>query len=196
MKEHNFSFESLLGGWYINNDVCDNLINLFNNNKDLQTRVNRESGTVYGPMSVLKKSYDITVKPHVSIQEVDDYKVELQKVLQIYKDRYKIDKWLYYFGIEALNIQYYPKTEGYFSLHCENTGHLNVKDRCLVFMTFLNDVDDGGTVFPIQKTIVPAKKGLTLIWPAYFTHPHRGQISKTKEKYIITGWYKFIYETT
>ena len=36
-----------------------------------------------------------------------------------------------------------------------------------------------------------AEKGLTLIWPTDFTHTHSGQISKTHEKYIITGWFNF-----
>ena len=58
-------------------------------------------------------------------------------------------------------------------------------------MTYLNDVPDGGTEFFYQKVISPAKKGLTVIWPAEFTHLHRGQVSK-REKYIITGWYNFI----
>jgi len=26
------------------------------------------------------------------------------------------------------------------------------------------------------------------MWPSDFTHTHRGIISKTKEKYILTGW--------
>jgi len=64
-------------------------------------------------------------------------------------------------------------------------------NRVLVFMTFLNDVDDGGTEFFYQNITAPAVKGLTLIWPPYFTHVHRGQISNTKEKYILTGWYAF-----
>ncbi len=58
-------------------------------------------------------------------------------------------------------------------------------------MTFLNDVDDGGTEFKYQNLTIPAKKGLTLIWPAPWTHTHRGQVSNTKTKYIITGWYNF-----
>ena len=62
----------------------------------------------------------------------------------------------------------------------------------LVFMTYLNDVLDGGTEFKYQKLITKAKKGLTLIWPSDFTHTHKGQISNTSEKYIITGWFSYI----
>ena len=60
-------------------------------------------------------------------------------------------------------------------------------------MTYLNDVPKGGTEFFYQKITSPAKKGLTLIWPAEFTHLHKGQIAK-QEKYIITGWYNYIKE--
>ena len=45
--------------------------------------------------------------------------------------------------------------------------------------------------FKYQKLTTPAEKGLTLIWPTDFTHTHRGQISDTHEKYIITGWFGY-----
>jgi len=38
---------------------------------------------------------------------------------------------------------------------------------------------------------VQPRKGLTLIWPADWTHHHRGVVSPTQEKYIITGWFSF-----
>ena len=59
-------------------------------------------------------------------------------------------------------------------------------------MTYLNDVSDGGTMFKNQDLTVPAKKGLTVIWPAGFTHVHKGQVSLKQEKYIVTGWWSLI----
>ena len=35
------------------------------------------------------------------------------------------------------------------------------------------------------------KKGLTLIWPAIWTHTHKGVVSKKHTKYIITGWINY-----
>ena len=64
-------------------------------------------------------------------------------------------------------------------------------------MLYLNNVPDGGTEFKYQNIITPAVKGNLIIWPADFTHTHKGVISKTKEKYIATGWFKmehFHYE--
>ena len=40
--------------------------------------------------------------------------------------------------------------------------------------------------------IVKAKKGKTIIFPAIWTHTHKGEITKNQEKYIITGWFNFI----
>ena len=59
-------------------------------------------------------------------------------------------------------------------------------------MTYLNNVKDGGTEFKYQNITAPAHKGLTLIWPAIWTHTHRGQISQTESKTIITGWFSYV----
>ena len=59
-------------------------------------------------------------------------------------------------------------------------------------MTYLNDVENGGTDFLYQKITTPAKKGLTIIWPATWTHTHKCHISNTQEKYIITGWFSYV----
>jgi hypothetical protein len=60
-------------------------------------------------------------------------------------------------------------------------------------MTYLNTVtDQGGTEFLHQNLTVNAEQGKTLIWPADWTYTHRGVISPTQEKYIITGWFNYI----
>ena len=58
-------------------------------------------------------------------------------------------------------------------------------------MLYLNDVKDGGTYFPFQNITTQAVKGDLILWPADFTHPHRGVISDTQEKYICTGWFNY-----
>ena len=87
----------------------------------------------------------------------------------------------------------YPPTGGYFVWHCERTNpYGDVGRRVLVFMTYLNDVEDGGeTEFYYQKLRVKPEKGKTLIWPADWTHAHRGLTSKSQSKFIVTGWYEF-----
>ena len=93
----------------------------------------------------------------------------------------------------TMNIQKYDPGEGFFCWHTERTVPIpETVDRALVFMTYLNDVPNGGTKFFHQGITTPAKKGLTLIWPVDWTHLHSGQITENSEKYIITGWINYV----
>ena len=54
------------------------------------------------------------------------------------------------------------------------------------------DVDtSGATYFSHFDLEVQPIKGLTLIWPAEWTHAHQGNLLKKGSKYIITGWLDF-----
>ena len=67
-----------------------------------------------------------------------------------------------------------------------------ISQRVLAWMIYLNNVTDGGyTEFPDQRKKFQPRVGDILIWPAYFTHPHRGIVSNTQTKYIATGWFNF-----
>lgn len=60
-------------------------------------------------------------------------------------------------------------------------------------MLYLNTVEDGGgTEFKYINRVEKAEKGKMLIWPSDFTHTHRGVISPSEEKYIMTGWYELM----
>ena len=59
------------------------------------------------------------------------------------------------------------------------------------WMTYLNDVEDGGcTYFPNFDLRFKPKKGTTLIWPSDWTHIHCGEVVNSGEKYIINGWFE------
>ena len=119
------------------------------------------------------------------------------KVPEEYKKKYPFINQVRPFNIHSVyKMQRYLPGEGYFTLHCENDGPDFTGERSemliLAWMIYLNDVTDGGyTEFPSQNTKFQPRRGDLLIWPAYFTHPHRGIVSKTQVKYILTGWYAF-----
>ena len=192
MKEHNFPFESFIGGWYISESICDELVSYFKNNKSQHIKGALGSNNQYTDSS-RKKSIDICMNSDFFIERFPNYLSEFKECLELYKKKYIYsDKSVYNYGLfSPVNIQYYKKNWGFKNWHKENDGDPKVITRHLVFMTYLNDVDDGGTDFLYQKLTTPAIKGLTLIWPAGWTHTHKGQISKTKEKYILTSWLDF-----
>lgn len=80
---------------------------------------------------------------------------------------------------------------GYHIWHSEDSAR-SVCGRVLVWMLYLNDVDEGGeTEFLYYPMRVKAKKGRLIIWPAGFTHTHRGNPPISNEKYVVTGWVEF-----
>ena len=57
---------------------------------------------------------------------------------------------------------------------------------------YLNDVEEGGeTEFLYQSRRVKPKRGRLAIWPAQFTHMHRGNPPLSGDKYVITGWVEY-----
>jgi prolyl 4-hydroxylase len=90
----------------------------------------------------------------------------------------------------SYNIQRYDgDKEGYFSIHNEASG--SYPYRMLAWMVYLNDASSG-TEFPYQNITIQARTGRTVIWPAAWTHPHRGVIPNVGVKYIATGWFYYL----
>ena len=195
LKLHDFSEESLIQGCYIPDHICDDLIKYFDEHPDRQLR-----GTILNEIDVLieddsrKKSMDIgfnILQDEEDSRVMSEYLMYLNLFIREYEHKYNRAGLIAEYNItEGINLQKYEPGEGYKNWHCERNG-LKDQTRCLVFMTYLNDVENGGTEFMYQKITSPAKKGLTMIWPSDWTHTHRGQISQTHKKYILTGWLNY-----
>ena len=193
MKEHKFNDKYFIKGYYIPKHICDDIIEYFNNNKHRhhEGKIGYSHGLENDKNN--KESTETSEPPNSFLNMFSEYKMHLQECLNNYLNFYLHCNKVERFTItENLNIQYYTPKQGFKMWHFENSGTLENKKRHLVFMTYLNDVDNGGTDFLYQGITSPAKKGLTLIWPAGWTHTHKGQISPDKEKYIVTGWYSFV----
>lgn len=93
--------------------------------------------------------------------------------------------------IYHVKLQKTEPAQGYHIWHAED-GSRNHCNRILTFIMYLNDVEEGGeTEFLYLKRRVQAKKGRVLLWPAGFTHTHRGNPPLSGTKYILTGWVEF-----
>ena len=173
-------------------NICDELIEWFHANK----KMHRTGAFKKGIDDKQKMSRDFSFNfDEESNKEkvVASYGVELQTILERFLQINSFANQVEPFGIkETVNIQYYKPYGGYRALHCERAGVKTTMARHLVFQTYLNTVEDGGeTEFFYQQYKCKAVKGKTLIWPVDWTHSHRGIVSPTEEKYIITGWYSF-----
>lgn len=90
----------------------------------------------------------------------------------------------------AIKIQKTEPGGGYHIWHSEQ-GNGEQTNRCLVYSAYLNTIEDAGeTEFLYQRVRIPPKENTMVIWPAGFTHTHRGNVVYgNKSKYIITGWF-------
>jgi len=190
MNEYLFPYNSFIGGWCISEKVCDDVIKYY------KTNSNRHfNGLVGDSNKVEKDKLDdtrISITENETLKYLPNYYNSLKKCLNMFKKKYNDFDRVKSYGInERINIQHYKPGGGYKISHFENNGDGVKGKRYLAFMTYLNNVPNGGTKFKYQELTTPAIKGLTLIWPAYVTHVHKGEISMTNEKYIITGWFSF-----
>jgi hypothetical protein len=179
MREHQVNqLNNFIMGWYADDtSFVDELLTFHNNSED------KTNGT-FSP--AVKDSTDVPILLH----NPTSYWKHLDECWQLYFKKYTgAYKNCGLQMRQAALIQHYNVSGGFKSWHAER-GEDNQDNatRHLVFMTYLNDVPDGGTEFMYQNLKVKAEKGLTIIWPADWTFTHRSEISHTMEKWIITGW--------
>jgi hypothetical protein len=94
-------------------------------------------------------------------------------------------------NVDSYNIQKYLPGQGFKAWHYESCKE---SVRLFVWMVYLNDLEEGGTEFMFLKHAEPAEQGKLLFFPADWTHTHRGQVSHTQTKYILTGWISLSFQ--
>ena len=91
----------------------------------------------------------------------------------------------------SILLKSYNKNEGLFNWHIDTgMGDWKSYSRLLVTMFYLNDVEKGGeTEFKHQGVSIKPKKGSVVIFPAGWTHMHRGKKPISSDKYIGNIWW-------
>lgn len=91
-----------------------------------------------------------------------------------------------------MKLQRTPPGGGYHIWHAEHGPH-EQSARALVYMLYLNglEVGEGGETefLYLRKRFQPTANTM-LIWPASYTHAHRGNtVLGERSKYVVTGWF-------
>ncbi len=195
MREHNYSHnhpEGFIGAWYAEDTtICDVLAELHQHSlnhlvqpaRDIEIRGYTLLNSIYVPPPILEKYYKACLYPAITA-----YKEKYSACTEFVQP-WRLD-W-------PFNIQRFDPGNSYSQIHCENQGVVEEFQfrRHLAFMTYLNDVTDGGeTEFLYQGVKIKPEKGLSVIWPAYWMHIHRGLPSNTQVKLMATGWYRHYSE--
>ena len=186
---------NFIGSWTMNPlSICDELIDYFESNKNKQ----KKGVTVSGQNLNFKNSTDILINPKdIKLLGNEVFEKYLHNLFSCYEEYLSEWPFLMTFAenlqISSFNLQRYQSGQHFQNLHTERNS-LGTLHRVFAWMTYLNDVDqeDGGsTFFSHYGLAIQPRKGLTLIWPAEWTHAHKGNVVKANNKYIITGWMTF-----
>ena len=193
VKENQTNF---IGAWNIeNNELCKNIISFFQNNSNLHF----QGVTAGGKNLNSKKRTDISIRPDLLKEEkfslLKEYINELHKCYLDYLEQWPfLKRMASKMDIGPFNIGEYLPGGHFSNEHSERTS-IDTLHRLFAFITYLNDVEDGGeTKFSHYNISIKPEIGKTIIWPAEWTHAHTGEILNSGKKYIITGWLHFPHD--
>lgn len=182
-------------------DKCDKLISAFNESSEKSNRKKElESFLKHNNKDKnfkLTAPFDYTQKNDTLIYLENTHPLYnntidflLKETLTPYIEKYFRAKDFKDYAIKEIKIQKTLPSQGFHVWHFENNHSKgDVGIRLLAYTIYLNDVEEGGeTEFLFQSKRIKSTKGTVCLFPAYFTHTHRGNPPLSGEKYIATGW--------
>lgn len=178
---------------------CQHLINEFNRLESEGAGANRQ--TSEGASRHVKDDHQvfINLRSHnmLNFQNTDSSDVffdGLQKCYNEYVNKYSVLKDNGNIRGTTMKMQRTGPGGGYHIWHGEQ-GPGTHANRVVVYMLYLNSIapEDGAeTEFLYQKKRFSPVENTMVIWPAAYTHAHRGNpVLGETHKYIVTGWFYY-----
>jgi hypothetical protein len=177
----------------LSEEECKKIIELFEN--DLNNKIDSNGNTQFFRDKMerhdYQKFYSSDNTSNLIVLKVNEI---LDKCIKLYAEEFWIVKQIKATSLK-IKLQKTPPRGGYHVWHCEQGSLKEAQNRALVWTIYLNDIPDGEgeTEFLWQGLRVKSKAGTVCIFPAAFTHTHRGNPVYSCDKYIATGWYT-LYE--
>ncbi len=168
------------------NEICDKLIALADRTISVNPSLFKSYPQESSNISYRKDWFMFT-------QNLEDIATPVNKILHASLAEYT-DKYMgaYYSGRYMSHyhkLQVTPPGGGFHNWHNEHST-LHSMDRIMAWMFYLNDIHYGGeTEFLHQRVRIQPTKGTLVLFPASYTHCHRGNPPLNETKYILTGWY-------
>lgn len=175
---------------------CEHLIAEFDRNQNLGVGSDRQNGE--GALKHDKNDYqicsngkNINFEPFEGENTINVFFDGLQKCFQAYGNEFSVVKSV---DIRCNNMKMQKTNSGggYHVWHGEQ-GNGDQANRGLVYMLYLNTLAseaNGETEFLYQQRRINPVENTMVLWPAGFTHAHRGNpVYGDHTKYIVTGWF-------
>jgi hypothetical protein len=176
----------------ISKDKCDEIINCMEMHMASNPTEIRNGSGQFDKKDIGRKDYQIFAHKLGNNSILKDIGHALDVCINAYADIFFTLRNLSHIRSEEIKLQKTPPKGGYHVWHCE-TESRDTGDRVLVWTIYLNDIPDGEgeTEFLWQGVRVKPKAGTLCLFPASFTHVHRGNPVYSCDKYIATGWFTF-----
>ena len=134
----------------------------------------------------------ISSTQEIDVSDLDPFHLFNRKfwneVYPKYAEKYSIISGFPHHTIRLIKLQKTEVGGGYHVWHCEDDSPQNMR-RMMTFILYLNNVSDGGeTEFLYYPKRIAPQTGRLILWPAGYTHAHRGNPPISNTKYILTGW--------
>ena len=172
-------------------DYCKQLIETFEQRASMQltehqTGFKNQDERIFMDMSNHNNMFHV---------DADLCKFFYQTVVKTYEEKYgkKYDslRAVVQHSPKGMSIQKTRPHQGYHAWHCE-CADLCTSSRVMAYTLYLNSVEEGGeTELLYQGVKIKPEPGKLVFFPAYYTHPHRGNPIYKGVKYIVSGWYTF-----
>lgn len=171
---------------FFSDALCDQIISAFESDES-----NKHPGYTLGGLDDTKVSTDINLTPDMKFwnetwksldaeicDRINVMWIEFSQDFMVFANAEIVDS--------SYQIQKYEPRVGKYGWHIDGgLGHAPARQVALI--VYLNDVLLGGeTEFSYQKVKVEAKKGRLAVFPAFWTHEHRGRMPISGPKFILT----------
>ena len=175
---------------------CKHLIDEFDRNQSLGAGSNRQDHE--GALKHQKDDYqmfsngkNINFDSFEGTKTIDVFFEGLQTCFNKYENEYSVIKHVKT-NCNNMKMQKTLSGSGYHVWHAEQANGVDAT-RSLVYMIYLNTLPteaNGETEFLYQQRRINPIENTMVLWPAGFTHPHRGNpVYGDNAKYIVTGWF-------
>jgi hypothetical protein len=175
---------------------CQHFISEFERNQALGAGSNRQDGE--GVAKHLKEdSYchlngcNVNFLPFEGGSSVHMFFDGLQKCFEAYSKEFSVLKDIK-ITCTNMKIQKTSSGGGYHVWHFEQGNGFDA-NRSIAYMLYLNTLPseaNGETEFLYQQRRISPVENTMVLWPAAFTHAHRGNpVYGDNVKYIVTGWF-------
>ena len=194
----NFEYKDFIG---VFSDVypegfCEHLIAEFDRNQTLGAGSNRQASENAPNHStddyqICYNGKNINFEPFEEKNTINMFFKGLQHCFEEYTNQYSTLKSID-IACNNMKMQKTSTGGGYHVWHGEQ-GNGDQANRGLVYMLYLNSLPseaNGETEFLYQQRRINPVENTMVLWPAAFTHTHRGNpVYGDNAKYIVTGWF-------